>query len=113
MGTQPESPSETRKHPTRVLNVSPSDFSPPEVILLCKGLSFCPTPGYTDLDFTEDLYHFSRKVRLKYQFYDNEENDASITKLPFTYTPPLNQDVELEGIIHKLKTSHVRKTKSR
>ena len=113
MGTQPESPSETRNQPTRVLNVSPSYFSPPQVILLCKGLSFCPTPDYTDLDFTEDLYQFSRKLRLKYQFYNNEDNDASIAKLPSTYTPPLNQDVELEGIIHKLKTSRVRKTKSR
>ena len=81
--------------------------------MLCKGLSFCPAPGFGENDFSNDLFDFSRKLRLQYQFHKSTNEDPSIVKLPSNYTPPPNQDVELEILIHQLKTTRVRKTKDR
>ena len=96
--------------PTRVLNISSTILSSPEIQLLCKGLSFCPTPQQMDChDFNESLYDFSRKMRLKYHFRNNQDKDSSIVKLPSAFVPPLNQDAELEKMIHQLKRLTVRK----
>ena len=101
------------RQPTRVLNISPTFLSPSEIQLLCKGLSFCPTPEYIDTNFSEDLYNLARKLRLKYHFRDNNHKDTSIVKLPSTYVPAPNEDIELEKIIHQLKWLRVRRTKQR
>ena len=74
------------------------------------GMSFCPTADFTTAEFDNDLYDFSRKIRLHYQFHNNNESDSSIVKLPSTYTPSPNQDTELERTIHQLKGIRVRKT---
>ena len=83
--------------------MSPEFFSDPLIELLFKGLSFCPTPASNPGEFDHDLYDFTRKLRLKYQFHNHTDNDISIVKLPSSYVPPSNQDPELERVIHDLK----------
>ena len=75
-------------------------------------MSFCPTPEFkvdqfkVD-EFNNDLFDFTRKLRLRYHFRDSTDVDPSIVKLPSTYTPRVNEDPELERIIHKLKETPV------
>ena len=96
------------------MNISPTILSPPEIELLCKGLSFCPSPQQIDCqEFTEDLYDFARKLRLKYHFRDNQHKDSSIVKLPSTFIPPPKEDIELEHIINELKNLQLRKVSQR
>ena len=93
------------------MNLSSYVPRPVEIELLLKGMSFCPTTDYSSAEFDNDLYDFSRKLRLRYQFHNNNTvKDSSIVKLPSTYTPSPNQDTELERIIHQLKGIRVRKT---
>ena len=91
------------------MNISPTVLSPSQIELLCKGLSFCPTPEAKDYDFNDDLYEFTRKLRLKYHFRNNNNRDTSIVKPPSTFLPPKDQDTELEKIIHQLKHLQLRK----
>ena len=97
---------ERPKHvlPTRVLNISSSILSDAEIDLLCKGMSFCPTPDSNMDEFNNDLYDFTRKLRLRYHFRNSNDADPSIVKLPSTYTPPPNEDVELERVGRESRT---------
>ena len=74
-------------------------------------MSFCPTPTFNKGQFDHDLYDFTRKLRLKYQFHNHIDNDKSIVKLPSSYVPPPNQDPELERVIHELKEIEINKKK--
>ena len=70
-------------------------------------MSFCPTPVTNMNDFNNDLFDFTRKLRLRYHFRDSKDIDPSIVKLPSTYTPPPNEDPELERVIHQLKDTRM------
>ena len=83
-------------------------FSEEEILLLCKGLSFCPTAPPNLEEFNNDLYHFSRLLRLKYHFRDSTYNDASIIKPKSSYHPQLNECSELEAVIKKLQRMNVK-----
>ena len=50
-----------------------------------------------------DLFEFTRKLRLRYHFRNSKEVDPSIVKLQSTYTPPPKEDAELERILYKIK----------
>ncbi len=77
-------------------------------------MSFCPTPSTSNMfELNDDLYNFTRKLRLRYHFRNNNKFDPSITKLPSTYTPPANEDIELERIIHTVKETQVRTVKAK
>ena len=77
-------------------------------------MSFCPTPSTSNLfELNNDMYDFTRKLRLRYHFRDNDEVDPSIVKLPSTYTPPANKDIELEQMIYNVKETDVRIVKPR
>ena len=68
-------------------------------------MSFCPTPDSNLDEFNNDLYDYTRKLRLRYHFRNSNIVDPSIVKLPSTYTPPPNEDAELERIIHNIKNT--------
>ena len=74
-----------------------------EILLLCKGLSFCPTPPANLGELDDDLYKFSRRLRLKYHFKDTDFIDTSIVKLPSSFTPKPYVSPGLEHMINKLK----------
>ena len=89
--------------PTRVLNISNVVLTNKEVSLLCKGMSFCPTPKPNLYEFSEDLFKFTRLLRLKYHFHGESFEDSSIVKLPSTYCPPVYENRELEEVIDSIK----------
>ena len=64
-----------------------------------------------DYDFSDDLYEFARKLRLKYHFRNSNNKDTSIVKLPSSFIPPQDQDTELEKIVHQLKHLQLRKNR--
>ncbi len=66
-------------------------------------MSFCPTPRANIDELNQDLFNFSRVLRLKHFFRNSNEMDPSIVKPPSTFTPPRYQDAELESVIDKLK----------
>ena len=88
--------------PTRILNVSNVELNEQEILLLAKGLSFCPTAPPNLDELNNDLFRFSRILRLKYHFRDSNFVDTSIIKLPSTYHPKVNECAELECMIRKL-----------
>ena len=83
-------------------------------ILLGKGLTFCPkTASHDKIILAEDIFKFSRRVRLKEYFADICEDNEDATEvgkqdrdtykdLPFfnkkqsTFTPPAGRDVYLD-----------------
>ena len=95
--------------PTRVLNISEYVPTGSEVELLCKGMSFCPTPKPDFDSLNNDLYNFSQKLRLKFHFRNSRYEDTSIVKLPSKFTPLPYADIELETKINKLKHLYVKK----
>ena len=96
--------------PTRVINFSPIVLTPLEIEVLCKGLSFCPTPTHVDFDeFNNDLFEFSRKLRLKYHFRNSMETDPSVVRPPSAFSPKAFVDGELEDIIRKIRLLPVKK----
>ena len=82
-----------------------------EIELLCKGLSFCPTPAPDFPEFEKDLYNFTRILRLKHHFRNSTHHDPSIVKLPSTFCPPVNQNTELEKVVTTIKRVKVRPRK--
>lgn len=74
-------------------------------------MSFCPTPKHDLDELNNDLYDFTRKLRLKYHFRDTQYNDNSIVKLPSNFTPSPYQDEELERMVNKIKHIRIRKKK--
>ena len=82
-------------------------LSSEEISLLCKGLSFCPTPDHHLSELNDDLYRLSRSLRLKYHFRDKSYVDPSIVKLPSTFTPAPYVNAELEQMVDKLKHLNV------
>ena len=74
-------------------------------------MSFCPTPDSNMDEFNNDLYDFTRKLRLRYHFRNSNDADPSIVKLPSTYTPPPNEDAELERVVHNIKNTRLIKVR--
>ncbi|CAJ0931098.1 unnamed protein product [Ranitomeya imitator] len=51
-----------------VINISSYTLNPAELIVLQRGLSFCPTPQWDKFKLSQDLQHFFRNLRLKTHF---------------------------------------------
>ena len=65
-----------RNNPSRnVINLSKNSFIKGQYNLLNKNLNFCPKPGYSNKEeLKRDVKSFTRKIKLREQFYDNKEN---------------------------------------
>ena len=75
-------------------------------------MSFCPTPRKSNaFEFHNDLYDFTRKLRLRYHFRNSDSTDSSLIKLPSSYLPPNNEDMELEHIINNIKKMQMNNTR--
>ena len=87
----------------RILNLTNVDLTEMEIELLSKGMSFCPTPPPNLQELTDDIYDFTRKLRLAYHFQNSDYTDTSMVRLPSTFTPSPNANAELERIIHDIE----------
>ena len=87
-----------------MLNITNLILTDSEVELLKMGMSFCPTPKPDPQELTEDLFEFTRQLRLAYHFRDIKHNkDTSIVKLPSGFNPAPNANQELEKIIRGIE----------
>ncbi|XP_060556022.1 uncharacterized protein LOC132716717 [Ruditapes philippinarum] len=69
-------------------------------MILCRGLSFCPTPRKTDkIELQRDLLLFDRRMRLKHYFTDTTYNNPD----PFTqssgWKPPAGKSMNLDAFL--------------
>ena len=107
---------------TKVLNLSDIVLTEGQIRILSLGLSFCPTPKSDIYEAEKDIYHFSRKLRLKYHFANLEATinpervvePDSLIKIPSNFTPKKRVHVELENILEPVERMNVtnrRKTK--
>ena len=78
-----------------VFNFSHRKLSKAGVSLLSKGLKFCPTPNTIDKSILkEDFEKFVRKLRLKWQYHnDNRIFDPNIFKPKSKFNPPKSDAV--------------------
>ena len=90
-------------------------LSDDDFILLGKGLSFCPkTKSHDQIKLAEELFKYTRRMRLKELFFDPEinknisENEDNFFHLPFfikkqsSFTPPSGRDVYLDFYIEAI-----------
>lgn len=98
----------TETKPT-VVNLSSYHLTPPELSLLQKGLTFSPTfTSYHPVHRLQDTYLFTRRIRLKHWFQNNDNtlNDNDILhslKESSGWTPPLGKDEELDCYINTIE----------
>ena len=92
-----------------MLNLSSIKLTDDDYILLSKGLKFCQKiKSHDRLKIAEDIFKFSRRVRLKEYFSEkveniqcNEENDElydlpCFNKKESAFTPPAGRDIYLD-----------------
>lgn len=110
-----------------VLNLSNRTLTSAEYRLLGKGLKFCPKPKHhNEIQLKQDVFEFTRKLRLKEFFGDKEEDRDSekdsensqnnFQKFPkeskSTFIPPSGRDSTLdfyiEAITHEILQSNKR-----
>ena len=60
-----------------------------------------------------DVYEFTRQLHLAYHFRDSAYKDKSIVKLELIYSPPANENSEIERIIYRLEHINASKRKTR
>ena len=74
-----------------VFNLSRKTLSTLEIKVLKKGLGFSPTPSINEVDLRRDMSNFSRKIRCKWFFRNERQENVSETsesKIKSTWNPP-------------------------
>ena len=77
--------------PCYVFNLSQKTLSPLEIKVLEKGLGFSPTPSINETDLRRDISEFSRKMRCKWFFRNERQENVSETSefnSKSTWNPP-------------------------
>ena len=91
-----------------VINLSNVQMTDDEILLLSRGLTFCPTPRYIDwAQVKADITDFSRRLRLKEYFY-NEDRTFNLKPNPFhlksTWCPPSDREPLLNIYIDSIES---------
>jgi hypothetical protein len=88
-----------------VLNLSSYELSPSEKEVLSLGIKFCPYPKKINIfNYFKDITAFSRKLRLKEFFVDDEKPRESVPNWiknhkKSKFTPPKNCEVHLDSYL--------------
>ena len=86
------------------MNLSSHELTQPQISLLSKGLSFCPTTSKVHKDEKlKDLLLFERRTRLKshFQIYPMEQSDESQFHDSRGWTPPKGASPSMETFFTK------------
>jgi hypothetical protein len=90
-------------HIRTIQNLSSHNLTTTELLVLSKGLGFCPTPPKPDkISINIDILRITRKLRLMYNFHeiDTPEEEQSKPnrrfKIPSTWTPRTGQNHTLD-----------------
>ena len=108
----PRRPSQTAQ-PIKILNLSKILLNNDKIRVLKLELSFKPTPPQNIPDLEDDLYQFSRQLRLTYHFRNSNFQDVSLVKMPSSFTPPPNEHQELENICKQIEHTPINVRKSK
>ena len=89
------------------MNLSDTILSKGEIDILLLGLSYCPSPKRNVYQVEEDVYEFTRKMRLKFEFANSKhplmESTPPLVKLPSKYMPKKGTHQELEEILRPVE----------
>ena len=70
-----------RPKSTKILNLSNVPLTQDETDILKLGLSFTPTPKHNIPELENDIFQFTKKLRLTYHYRNSNVVDESIFKL--------------------------------
>ena len=76
-----ELPSIAQPQSTKILNLSNVPLTQDETDILKLGLSFTPTPKHNIPELENDIFQFTKKLRLTYHYRNSNVVDESIFKL--------------------------------
>ena len=93
-----------------VVNISNITLTPTDVIVLSRGLTFCPTPNIPLIsDILDDVYAFTRKLRLKFHYRNEPQTDLDPIirkfRLKSSRTPGPGEDLYLDSFIKIVRNS--------
>ena len=93
---------------TSVINLSQTPLSNDELLVLARGLTFCPTPKRINLaELSADINDFTRCMRLKEYFHDHNNSTQPNEHNPFhnksSWTPPTDRDPALNTYVDAIK----------
>ena len=93
---------------TSVINLSQTPLSNDELLVLARGLTFCPTPKRINLaELSADINDFTRRMRLKEYFHDHKDSTQPNEHNPFhnksSWTPPTDRDPALHTYVDAIK----------
>ena len=89
---------------TKVINLFSINLTEEEIEVLKLGLSFTPTPSPNIPELEEDIFNFTRKLRLTYHFRNTKEKEytTSLISNKSKWTPNTRENTELDNIIRQL-----------
>ena len=82
---------------TSVINLSQTPLSNDELLVLARGLTFCPTPKSINwAELSADINDFTQRMRLKEYFHYHNNSTQPYEHNPFhnksSWTPPTDRD---------------------
>ena len=90
---------------TRVVNLSSSTLTRPEICLLDKGLKYVPTPPEVNqVEFSQDLTDYYRRIRLVEFFLDLPPTELEPFRKKRTWVPPKNRIAAMETYVQAVST---------
>ena len=89
---------------TSLINLSQTPLSNDKLLVLARGLTFCPTPKRINLaELSADINDFTRRMRLKEYFHDHNNSTQPNEHNPFhnksSWTPPTDRDPALNTYV--------------
>lgn len=66
------------QHNPKVFNLSNRVLNETEIKLLSKGLKYTPTPRMNNEQLKTDIKEYTRKLRLKAYFYEDDDDSTQI-----------------------------------
>ena len=88
----------TQLQSMKTLNLSNVPLTQDEIDILKLELSYTPRQKQNIADFENDIFQFTKKLRLTYYDRNNNIVDKSIVKLESTDTPKPNQNTDVNNI---------------
>ena len=85
-----------------MINISKRILTQSQIKLLIRGPKFCPMKKGNYLQIKADQQEFTRKLKLREKFYDNDYTNESLVKEPSKYTP-LIFDPDVTKIIEQIE----------
>ena len=87
----------TQPQSTKILNLLNVPLTQDEIDILNLGLPFTPTPKQNIAEFQNDIFQFTRKLRLTYHYQNSNIVNESIVKDYLCYKTIPSQNMSSEA----------------